>query len=63
MLKNLTENEKEALASLLYLATHDEAVNAAIRAGYVTARAGNPDMLGSQDFTSALDNLYVKSCK
>lgn len=62
-MKTLTEAEKEALTSLLYLTTHDEAVNTAIRASYGTARAGNPDMMGSQDFASALDNLYVKSCK
>jgi len=59
---NLTDAEKEALASLLYLATHDEAVNTALRASYITARAGNPEMMGAQDFTCALDNLYVKSC-
>lgn len=62
-MKNLTDAEKEALASLLYLATHDEAVNAAVRASYGTARAGNPDMMGGQDFAAQLDNLYVKSCE
>jgi hypothetical protein len=62
-LTKLTDAEKEALASLLYLATHDEAVNTAIRASYSTARAGNPDMMGGQDFSAQLDNLYVKSCK
>lgn len=63
MLKNLTDAEKEALTSLLYLATHDEAVNAAICASYGSARAGNSGMLPVGDFAIALDNLYVRSCK
>ena len=62
-MKTLTEAETEALKDLLYLATHDEAVNTAIRASYGMLRVGNPGMLPAQDFASALDNLYVKSCK
>ena len=62
-LTNLTDAEKEALTSLLYLATHDEAANTAIRASYSSARAGNFGMLGSQDFSATLDSLYVRSCK
>lgn len=63
MLKNLTDAEKEALTSLLYLATHDEAVNTAIRASYGSARAGNAEMMSAQEFAAALDSLYVRSCK
>ena len=62
-MKNLTEAEKEALTSLLYLATHDEAVNTAIRASYGSARAGNSGMMGAQAFAASLDSLYVRSCK
>jgi hypothetical protein len=62
-MKNLTEAEKEALASLLYLATHDETVNTTIRASYGSARAGNSGMMGSQDFAATLESLYAKSCK
>lgn len=58
-----TEAETEALKDLLYLATHDEAVNAAIRASYSTLRVGNPGMMGTQDFAATLDSLYVRSCK
>ena len=63
MLKNLTDAEKQALSSLLYLATHDEAVCNAVRANYSAARAGNPDMMSPRDFVAALDSLYVRSCK
>jgi hypothetical protein len=62
-MKTMTDAEKEALTSLLYLATHDEAVNTAIRASYGSARAGNSGMMGGQDFAAALDSLYVKSCR
>ncbi len=62
-MKALTETEKEALTSLLYLATHDEAVNTALRASYGSARAGNSGMIGAQTFAAALDSLYVRSCK
>jgi hypothetical protein len=62
-MKDLTEAEKEALTSLLYLATHDEAVNTAVRASYSSARAGNSGMMGAQGFAAALDSLYVRSCK
>ena len=62
-LANLTEAEKEALTSLLYLATHDEEVNTALRSSYGSARAGNSGMMGVQAFAAALDSLYVRSCK
>lgn len=62
-MKDLTEAEKEALTSLLYLATHDETVNTALRASYSSARAGNSGMLVAQDFTVALASLYARSCK
>lgn len=62
-LSTLTDVEKEALDSLLYLATHDEAVNTALRASYGAARAGTSGMLPAADFAATLDSLYVKSCK
>jgi hypothetical protein len=63
MLKNLTEAEKQALGNLLYLVTHDEALNTRVRADYGAARSGNPDMAPTKDFAAALDSLYAKSCK
>lgn len=63
MLKNLTEAEKQALGNLLYLVTHDEALNTRVRDDYSAARAGNPDMALTKDFSNALESLYAKSCK
>lgn len=59
----LTEAEKSALRDLLYLVTHDEALNARVLADYKAARCGNPDMLATSDFGAALEALYAKSCR
>jgi hypothetical protein len=63
MLKTMTESETLALRDLLYLVTHDEAMNKAVRANYGACRMGNPEMLTAAEFTAALDSLYAKSCK
>jgi hypothetical protein len=62
-LKDLTDVEKEALTSLLYLVTHDEAVNTAIRASYGAARAGKSGMMNVPAFIATLDSLYARNCK
>ena len=62
MLKNLNEAEKQALGNLLYLVTHDEALNARVLDDYAAVRAGNADLAPTKDFASALEALYAKSC-
>lgn len=62
-LKNLTEEEKLALGDLLYLVTHDEAVNRAVLGNYAVFRSGNPGTLPTSAYMAALDSLYVRTCR
>jgi hypothetical protein len=61
-MKNLTDSEKEALSSLLYLVTHHDTVNMAVLSNYSMLRVGNPGMPNPTDFAAILETLYAKSC-